>query len=260
VRLLASKVGLTSGLSTALRRKGFTPVHDRRQVITDLAVTIADCGVAISDVALLGDQDELLGPVASMPTAWRTLDEMTPARLRKIAATRARTRRHVWKLITTRHGAIPAAQVAGGDLGATIVIRLDATLVIAHSDKELAAPTYKHTYGFHPLTAWCDNTRESLALRLRTGNAGANTAADHIAVLDEAIAQIPAQHRRDLLITCDGAGATLELVNHITTLNARRGYQVHYSVGFDLDARACTAIGRLPERVAGRVRSRRRSP
>ena len=75
------------------------------------------------------------------------------------------------------------------------------------------------------------------------------TAADHLAVLDEAIAQIPAAHRRDLLITCDGAGATLELVNHITALNARRGYQTHYSVGFDLDARARAAIGRLPERA-----------
>jgi hypothetical protein len=107
LRLLASKVGLTTGLSTALRRKGFTPVHDRGQVITDLAVTIADGGVAISDVATLGDQDELLGPVASMPTAWRTLDEMTPARLGKITSARAKTRRHVWKLITTRHGRIP---------------------------------------------------------------------------------------------------------------------------------------------------------
>jgi hypothetical protein len=249
LRLLASKVGLTTGLSTAVRRKGFSPAHDRGQVLTDLAVTIADGGVAISDVTILGDQDELLGPVASTPTAWRTLDEMTPARLRKITAARARTRRHVWKLITTRHGAIPAAKVAGGDLGATIVIRLDATLVIAHSDKESAAPTYKHTFGFHPLTAWCDNTRESLALQLRAGNAGSNTAADHLAVLDEAITQIPAAHRRDLLITCDGAGATHELVNHITALNARRGHQVHYSVGFDLDARARTAIGRLPDRA-----------
>jgi hypothetical protein len=159
LRLLASKVGLTTGLSTALRRKGFTPGHDRGQVITDLAVTIADGGVAISDVATLGDQDELLGPVASMPTTWRTLDEMTPTRLRKITSARAKTRRHVWKLITTRHGRIPPARVAGGDLGATIVIRLDATIVIAHSDKEKAAPTYKRTFGFHPVR------REALLIR-----------------------------------------------------------------------------------------------
>jgi Transposase DDE domain group 1 len=71
------------------------------------------------------------------------------------------------------------------------VIRLDATLQTAHSEKQHAAPTYKHTFGFHPLTAWCDNTRESLAFLLRPGNAGANTVADHLTVLDEAITQTP---------------------------------------------------------------------
>src|SRR5215210_5273900 len=94
------------------------------------------------------------------------------------------------------------------------------------------------TYGHHPLGAWCDNTGESLAFRLRPGNAGSNTASDHIAVLDEAIAQIPDPQRRDLLITVDGAGATLDLINHITALNAVHGRRVHYSVGFDLAARA----------------------
>ena len=97
------------------------------------------------------------------------------------------------------------------------------------------------------MTAWCDNTSESLAFRLRPGNAGSNTAVDHIEVLGEAIAQLPTRHRRNLLITCDGAGATLDLVRHITTLNAAPGRRVHYSVGFDLDARARTAIGRLSD-------------
>jgi hypothetical protein len=247
LRLLATKVGLTSELSTALRRKGSMPTHDRGQVVTDLAVMIADGGEAISDIAILGDQKELLGPVASMPTAWRTLDEITPARLKKIASARAKTRRHVWTLIKARHGRIPPARIAGGDLGATVVIRLDATVQTVHSEKQHATPTYKHTFGFHPLTAWCDNTRESLAFLLRPGNAGANTVADHLTVLGAAITQIPAEHRRDLLITCDGAGATLDLVRHITTLNDRRGFQVHYSIGFDLDARARTAIGLMPE-------------
>src|SRR3954471_8315418 len=85
--------------------------------------------------------------------------------------------------------------------------------------------------------------RESLAFRLRPGNAGSNTAVDPIEVLDEAITQLPARHRRNLLITCDGAGATLDLVGHITTLNAAPGRRVHYSVGFDLDARGRAAIG-----------------
>ena len=78
-------------------------------------------------------------------------------------------------------------------------------------------------------------------------NAGSNTAADHIAVLSEAIAQIPDPQRRDLLITVDGAGATLDLIRHVNALNAVHGRRVHYSVGFDLDHRARTAIGRIRE-------------
>lgn len=130
-----------------------------------------------------------------------------------------------------RHGAIPASPVADRDLGKTIVIRLDATLVIAHSDKEQAAGTFKGSFGHHPLTAWCDNTGENLAVKLRTGSAGSNTITDHLEVLTAAIAQIPASSRRDLLITCDGAGATKDLLAHITTLNAVPGRRVHYSVG-----------------------------
>ena len=105
-----------------------------------------------------------------------------------------------------------------GDLGDVVAIRLDASIVIAHSDKEHAAPTFKKTFGFHPLTAWCDNTGEALAVRLRPGNAGSNTAADHLEVLTEAIAQIPAKHRRRLLVTLDGAGASHPVVAHLSAL------------------------------------------
>jgi hypothetical protein len=51
----------------------------------------------------------------------------------------------VWQLIVTRHGPIPASPVADEDLGAAVVIRLDATLVIAHSDKQQAAATFTRT-------------------------------------------------------------------------------------------------------------------
>jgi hypothetical protein len=74
--------------------------------------------------------------------------------------------------------------VAGRDLGGVTVIRLDATIVVAHSDKQQAKGTFKGTWGHHPLTAWCDNTGESLAVMLRPGNAGSNTAADHVAIVD----------------------------------------------------------------------------
>ncbi|MDQ1005717.1 hypothetical protein QFZ82_000201 [Streptomyces sp. V4I23] len=71
------------------------------------------------------------------------------------------------------------------------VLDLDATLVTCHSEKEKAAVNYKHGYGFHLLLCFLDNTGEALAGLLRPGNAGANTASDHITVLDAALAQTP---------------------------------------------------------------------
>ncbi len=91
------------------------------------------------------------------------------------------TRVHMRNLIRNRHGAIPAARLAGGqELGRTVVIRLDATIFIAHSDKEQAAGTFKGTFGHHALTAWCDNTDDCLAVKFCPGNAGSNTTADHL--------------------------------------------------------------------------------
>jgi hypothetical protein len=205
LRLITDRTGLTAGLSQALARRGFEPVHDRGRVLADAAVMIADGGRVMADLATLRDQAELFGSVASDSTLWRALDEIGDLQRRRITRARAQTRKHVWSLIKHRHGRIPPSRVADRDLGSTIVIRLDASLTIAHSDKQLAAGTYKGTWGHHPLMAWCDNTSESLALLLRKGNAGANTTRDHIIVLDEAITQIPATHRRNLLITVDGA-------------------------------------------------------
>jgi hypothetical protein len=246
LRLIADRAGLTAGLSAALARRGFNPVHDRGRVFADTAVLIADGGRVLSDLATLRDQAELYGPVASDATLWRTLNEIGEPQRHKIERVRARVRAHVWSLIEARHGRIPPSRVADRDLGKTIVIRMDGSLVIAHSDKALAAGTYKGGWGHHPLGAWCDNTSESLAFKLRTGSAGSNTTADHIEVLDAAIAQIPAKHRRDLLVTVDGAGASHGLIDHISALNSKRGRRVHYSVGWDLGARERTAIGRVP--------------
>ena len=63
------------------------------------------------------------------------------------------------------------------------MLNVDAMIVVSHSEKQNAAPTFKGTFGFHPLGAWCDNTTELLAAVLRPGNAGANTAAELIEVL-----------------------------------------------------------------------------
>jgi hypothetical protein len=177
LRLLADRTGLTGALSGAVRRRGFTPVHDRGRVLVDAAVCIADGGRVLSDLAALRDQAELFGSVASDATLWRALEEIGDAQRARIATARARIRRHVWTLIAARHGRIPHSRVADVDLGKTVVIRLDATIQIAHSDKQGAAGTFKGSYGHHPLTAWCDNTGESLAFLLRPGGAGSNTPA-----------------------------------------------------------------------------------
>jgi hypothetical protein len=197
VRMLADRIGLTGELSKALARRAFTPIHDRGRVLVDVAVMLADGGEAIADIDVLRHQSAVLGKVASPPTVWRTLSELTPAALKRIAKARARIRRHVWAQFTD---GVPASKVADTDLGDVIVLDVDATLVTAHSEKENAAATFKGGFGYHPLGVWCDNTTELLAVTLRPGNAGANTAADHVDILGQAIAQIPAGHRQKLLV------------------------------------------------------------
>ncbi len=142
LRLLADRTGLTGALSKALARRGFFPVHDRGRVLADTAVCIADGGRVLSDLAALRDQGELYGPVASDATLWRALEEIGTVQRERIATARAKTRRRVWALIEARHGGIPASRVADVNLGATIVIRMDATIQIAHSDKEQASGTF----------------------------------------------------------------------------------------------------------------------
>ena len=244
VRLLADRVGLTSGLSTALARRGFTPSHDRGQVWVDVAVMLVAGGEAIADIDTLRHQSGLLGPVASPPTVWRTLDEATPAMLIRVEKARARGRRHVWGLLP----ALPPSKVAGAGLGDAVVLDVDATLVTAHSEKEQARATFKGGFGFHPIGVWCDNTTELLAITLRPGNAGSNHAGDHIDVLGRAIAQVPTRHRRYLLVRADGAGATHELLDWLSLQGQVRGRRLEYSVGFPTKNMALTsAITQLPE-------------
>lgn len=245
-RLLADRTGLTQELSRAMARRSFVPVHDRGQVLRDVAVMLADGGEAISDIDVLRHQSGVLGPVASPPTVWRALDELTPARLTKVAAARARTRRHVWALLP---GGVPASQVAGTDLGEVVVLDVDATVVITHSEKEHAAATFKKTFGYHPIGVWCDNTGEFLAARLRAGNAGSNTTADHIQVLSEAISQVPGTHRRHLLIRSDGAGASHGLLDWLTEQGQVRGRSVEYSIGFAVTEKIRRAISLVPATV-----------
>lgn len=246
LRLLADRVGLTGALSTVVARRSFSPVHDRGQVLTDLAVVLADGGEAIADIDVLRHQSEVLGAVASAPTVWRTLSELTPRQLTNIDKARARVRAHVWSQVP---GGLPASGVADTDLGEVVVLDVDATIVVAHSEKESAAPTFKGTFGFHPIGVWCDNTTELLAARLRPGNAGANTTTDHLEVLRAAIDQIPRAHRKHLLIRSDGAGASHGLVDWLSDLNKIRGRRVDYSIGFAVTEALRQAIMLVPDKV-----------
>jgi hypothetical protein len=244
--LLADRTGLTAELSKAMARRNVSPGHDRGRVFADVAVMLADGGEAIADIDVLRHQSGVLGPVASPPTVWRTLKQVTPGRLKKIATARARVRRHVWAQLPD---GVSASKVAGTDLGETITVDIDATIVVAHSEKENAAATFKPTFGYHPLGAWCDNTGEFLAGKLRAGNAGSNTTADHIEVLTEAIAQIPAAYRKKLLIRSDGAGASHGLLDWLTEQGKVRGRTLDYSVGFAITEKLSDAIDLVPKKI-----------
>jgi hypothetical protein len=105
----------------------------------------------------------------------------------------------------------------------------------------------------------CANTNELLAIKLRPGNAGANTAADHLTVLVDAIAQIPAAHRRHLLIRGDSAAGTHAVLDWLTVQNTRR-HTVEYSIGWSVAGRTRRHHHPARHRVdAGVGRRRRRS-
>lgn len=226
---LADELGLTDGLSAAMlptkqRRRG----HDRGRVLVDLAVMLADGGEAISDLAVLRDQPDLFGEVASLATAWRTLEAVDDAALARIAVGRAGARRAAW--------------AAGVDPG-FYVIDFDGTLVTAHSEKEGAAPTYKRGFGFHPLVAYLDATGEALAAKLRPGNAGSNTAADHVEVLDAALFQLPVDpHDSQVIARTDSAALTHGFID------ACRARGVRFAVGHDLTAPIRIACVSVPKR------------
>ena len=123
-------------------------------------------------------------------------------------AARAAARERAWLLCGEAGRTVPTVRCAGIVLPG-LVVDVDATLVTCHSE-EKAAAAFKHGFGYHLLLAWLDNTGEALAGMLRPGNANANTAADHIQVTHEALAQIPDEYRHGapILSAPNGAGAT----------------------------------------------------
>ncbi len=161
--------------------------------------------------------------------------------------------RTAWRVISSgwaRRGIETGRRLARGaawGAGAapeSVTLDFDATLVTAHSEKEDAAPNYKHGFGFHPLFVFLDETEEALAGMLRPGNAGANNASDHELLLGQAISQLPEPWRRGhqpsddaglvvhtILVRSDSAGASHDFVDACAERN------IEVSVGMAIDAR-----------------------
>ena len=173
--LLLAEAARVTGLGQALtagldRWRAPRAVHDPGKIITDLVMSLALGGDCLAGIALLRSQPQLAGPVASDPVVSRlvsTLAADAPRALRAIRKARAAARERAW--------ALAGDQAPGAD-GSLIPVDIDATIVIAHSEKEQAAPTWKKTFGFHPLAAFADHgagaAGEALAIMLRPGNAG----------------------------------------------------------------------------------------
>lgn len=238
LRELAGHSGLIDAWDAALiDTYKAIPIHFPGAVLADLSVAIADGADSISDLKGLRDQPGLFGLVASTPTAWRVLDRVSEAHLPLLRAGRAKARERAW------------AAGAGPELSGELCLDVDATIVIAHSEKEWAAPTWKHTFGFHPIVCFLDRPEiasgEALAGIVRRGNAGSNTAADHVEVLDMALASLPEEARPrpgdpdgpHLVVRADAAGATHEFAQHC------REEGVGFSFGFAVTEDVRDAIG-----------------
>ncbi|MFF5582968.1 IS1380 family transposase, partial [Streptomyces hygroscopicus] len=221
------KIGLDQAISQALGpwRKP-RAVHDPGKALLDVALAVALGGDCLADVAMLRCEPAVFGLVASDPTISRLIDTLAASgerALQAIRSARSEVRHRVWSL----------AGENAPDADGQVIVDLDGVLVIAHSDKEDAAATWKKTYGHHPLTAFVDHgpggTGEPVAALLRPGNAGSNTAADHITAAQLALAQLPKHYRRgrQTLIRTDSAGGTHDFVSWL----ARRGRWLSYSVG-----------------------------
>ena len=203
---------------------------------------LAGGGESCLDVEHLRAGADLFGSVPSDTTLARTFAEITASDRREVAAAVAALREQVWSRTSATNNAD------------AVVLDIDASLVEVHSEnKDAAAATFKGGFGFHPMFCFADATGEVLAAMLRPGNAGANTVADHVEVLDQAIGQLPevvaCGHRvgddpesvgREVVVRADSAGCTEGFLTACRDRNvgfyvtARRNTQVEAAI-FDAE-------------------------
>ena len=235
----ADRLGLGSLLSKQIPMRGERlPLHDRGKVLIQMALMLAGGGESCADIEHLRLQSDLFGSVPSDTTVFRTFHEIGSSTRNDLSASLAEVREKVWDQAGLLKGEDP------------VVLDIDASLVEIHSEnKEGAAPHYKGGYGFHPMLCFADATGEALAGVLRPGNAGANTVADHVTVLDDAIRQLPEKirvgHRagdaaelvgRSVIVRADSAGCTTGFLSACRSRNvgffvtARSNAQLHQAI------------------------------
>lgn len=257
----ADWLGLTDMLSEQLGGCRGWEVHDPGKVVRDIVVMLADGGDALRHMNALDNQQALFGEIASPSTANRTIvaladDELVVERL---ADARRVMREAVWAAggappVVTAAMAAQSQQDGGDSDGETdlrLYVDIDATLLDCHNDdrdgRRQAAATFKKGFGTHPLMAYLDRgdgLGESLAGLLRPGNAGSNTAADHIEVFEMALAALPVLPEGvKLVVRTDGAGSSREFLDYLRQAN------VGFSVGFEINERVRKAIRALPDQA-----------
>lgn len=238
---LADRLGLGASLSARVPQPRFR-FHDRGKVLTQAMLTLAGGGEACSDIERLRTQPSLFGAVASDSTLYRALRSIDAAGLDGVWEAMAETRFQVWRRSSATTGNAP------------VVLDLDASLVDVHSEnKEGTAANYKRGFGFSPMFCFADATGEALAGLLRPGNATANSIADQLAVLDAAIAQLPARiaagHylgddpgsvRRVVQVRVDSAGCSARLAAEFRVRN----------IGFSVVARTNPQVKAAISRAA----------
>ncbi|MEU2588676.1 IS1380 family transposase [Streptomyces avermitilis] len=239
------RCGLDSAMAAALAPwRRARAVHDPGKVLLDVALAVALDGDCLADIGMLRAEPAVFGPVASDPTVSRLLDTLAAAGPRApegIRRARSEVRQRFWRL----------AGEAASDAGDEVVVDIDGVLVLAHSEKEDAAATWKKTFGHHPLLAFVDHgatgSGEPVAGLLRPGNAGSNTAADHIATARLALAQLPKKYRRGrrTLVRTDSGGGTHDFLEWL----AARGRWLSYSVGMTITDAVHQAVLKVPARA-----------
>ncbi|WP_329224342.1 IS1380 family transposase [Streptomyces canus] len=239
------KTGLDSAISAALApwRKA-RAVHDPGKILLDVALAAALGGDCLADVEVLRAEPAVFGPVASGPTVSRLVDTLAGSGKRALTAihtARAEVREKVWEL----------ADGNGPAVDGQVIVDIDGVLVLAHSEKQDAAATWKKTFGHHPLVAFVDHGQagsgEPVAALLRPGNAGSNTASDHIETTRIALAQLPKHLRRgrQTLIRTDSAGGTHAFLDWLS----KPGRWLSYSVGMTITDTIHQAVLKIPKKA-----------